>query len=174
MKPSKGIIRHSFKHLLVEFVCKSSCLHSLRTSESKIQNEESYLTSFFAVDRSKKSSAALKNFLFKKTLTFSNLLGENELFSIAFALLICLGRQRSVVTYDQELKQLKLIGILHDKINDIIIQLTQFLRVNTSDSYTQYASLLPKGALRKMLLNYKYFPSQNFFSLLVFMLQSFP
>jgi len=77
--------------------------------------------------------------------------------SFAFGLLVCLGVLRSEILYTDFEIGLKLIGNLYDKISDSIVQLTQFLRYHTKESSTLYSSLLPKEALLRLILDYKYF-----------------
>ena len=77
--------------------------------------------------------------------------------SFAFGLLVCLGILRSDILYTDFEIGLKLIGNLYDKITDSIVQLTQFLRYHTKESSTLYSSLLPKEALSRLTLDYKYF-----------------
>jgi hypothetical protein len=79
--------------------------------------------------------------------------GEKEDVSLAFLLLVFLGQQRSEILM-AGYSQVKLVGILYDKINDTLIQYLQFLRFQT-DSYSHFGMLLPKNAFRRLFEDYK-------------------
>ena len=68
--------------------------------------------------------------------------------------MIYLGQQRTKILFNTPATQLKLLGILYDKINDTFNQFMQFLRFQT-DSNSHYSSLLPVNAYPKLVLDYK-------------------
>ena len=117
-----------------------------------LQMEAASLTTDFR--KAKKSSSALKNFFFKKTLNSLQVVNDkDQLYSHAFVILICLGQLRSKIIYDHSKRmELKLMGNLFDKVSETLIQFTQFLRYHTSESYSQ---LFPKDSLNKMIFKYK-------------------
>jgi len=80
---------------------------------------------------------------------------EGETVSFAYAILVCLSVLRTEILYTDFEIGLKLISNLFDKISDSIIQFTQFLRYQTKESSSLYASLFPKDALLKLCLDNK-------------------
>lgn len=99
----------------------------------------------------------MENFFWKKTKNFITIKKDNnetEQISLAFLLMIYLGQQRTKILFNTPATQLKLLGILYDKINDTFNQFMQFLRFQT-DSNSHYSSLLPANAYPKLVLEYK-------------------
>ena len=104
--------------------------------------------------RAKKSSNSLKNFFFKKTINYISIT-DSEPTSFAFSILLCLSMLRSKILFTNQEINFRLVCNLFDKINDSIVQFTQFLRYHTKESSSLYSSLLPKEALLRLLLDYK-------------------
>ncbi len=68
--------------------------------------------------------------------------------------MLLLGQQRTKVLYNTHVSQLKLLGILYDRVNEAFIQFMQFIKFQ-SDSYSHYAILLPKNCFQKLILENK-------------------
>jgi len=88
-------------------------------------------------------------------------LSESDSLSFTSVLLILLSTRRQSVIFDSDYTQVKLIGYLYDQIQNVYIQLVQFLSIHT-DRET-FVKFLPKWSLDKYVLNYNCQPEVVFF-----------
>ena len=89
--------------------------------------------------------------------------GESVAQSLSFTsvLLILLSTRRQSVIFNSDYTQIKLIGYLYDQIQNVFIQLVQFLSMNT-DRET-FSKFLPNWTYDKYVLNYNCQPEVVYF-----------